>query len=79
MTRFLGTWLVSFLVIAVLAFIGAQVDLIFNSFLRNIEPNWWNVFTTEHGPTIALLYFPALFWVLVGLVSAIVAGMFSSN
>lgn len=60
----LAIFLITFAAIFAISWIGIQIDLFFNSFLRVMQPKWWYVLTSYHGPAIAWLFYRPVFLIM---------------
>lgn len=75
----LAIFLITFAIIFAITWVGIQIDLFFNSFLREMQPKWWYVLTSYHGPAIAWLFYRPVFLILTAIGTAIIDLVLCAN
>ena len=63
--------LIVYFVVLAIAFAGVNIDLYLNPWIRGLQLQWWNFFTTEHYSTW-LFAIGNLSWLILASIPAVI-------
>ena len=67
---------IAYLAFMALWFIGVSIDLFFNPWIRELQLQWWNFFTTHHYVTWLFATGQWSWWLIIASIPSLIVAFF---